>query len=817
MAALSLSDTLSDLSSDMSDNSCENAVPVSLEERFQNMTGNTKVWRAPLAGLASVAMIATMGVAASTANAAPAADPSGAVTLNANGGTFVNGGNGDGTLTYWEGNESASYATRNNGRLEELYASQNKVNAPAGKTFTGWYRQDGTSPVSPSDAIAPGTVLYAHYTKTDNGETGNKVTFKNASVNLPSNGQYDAASSFFQDAGNDAVVYVKAGDTLANWEASLIKDNGSSANFFGGWKLNGTFVSDFTTVKGGSTLRPDNSGANTYKLTTGTPKSMIKWSFQLADGQKKYVVSTSGETEVKISKDAKPETVKAYYVDSANGAQVVNNWSQSGSTFTANGTDKAYAVSVNAKFYGQTENDYFETTYPWWQLPFWQWLFGPSTRLDSDEAWYAFFDTVDESQDFLNAVDLSDYEKVDGYNFRGFYYNPTPGADAVNLEGVNAGSVFDGNRVASIWAVFDDDNSNTIAVKFDENYDDAAVTTKNLALKTSDGEDNYLGYDLPTPTRDGYTFEGWYPKADGTGRQLVRNDKVSVLQEYLEYNGGTRSITLYAKWESSSYATLNQLLRLTNEVTGRHGKTLYNKDSFAKFEKARDAVKSKYNLDATVKYTPDNLPQAQADAAAQALLSAKAQLVLTPDARGQFRDVTEATPHYEAIYKLGLAGVINGYADGTFSPATGMTRADFAAYLYRVAGSPSYTVNASDDVFSDVDSSTPHYKEILWASKAGILKGYADGTFGWAALVNRQDAAAFLYRLAGSPDFDEKNAKSNFSDVDSSTPHYKEILWAAANGVVYGYADGTFNGGATILRQDAAALLNRAVVADYLK
>ncbi|MBT1171734.1 hypothetical protein [Bifidobacterium sp. SO4] len=34
------------------------------------MTGNNKVWRAPLAGLASFAMIATMGVAAATANAA---------------------------------------------------------------------------------------------------------------------------------------------------------------------------------------------------------------------------------------------------------------------------------------------------------------------------------------------------------------------------------------------------------------------------------------------------------------------------------------------------------------------------------------------------------------------------------------------------------------------------------------------------------------------------------------------------------------------------------------------------------------------------
>ena len=41
------------------------------------MTGNTKVWRAPLAGLASVAMIATMGVAASTANAATASLSSG--------------------------------------------------------------------------------------------------------------------------------------------------------------------------------------------------------------------------------------------------------------------------------------------------------------------------------------------------------------------------------------------------------------------------------------------------------------------------------------------------------------------------------------------------------------------------------------------------------------------------------------------------------------------------------------------------------------------------------------------------------------------
>ena len=54
------------------------------------MAGNTKVWRAPLAGLASVAMIATMGVAAATANAASANDV--VYTVNGNNLSFSSDG-----------------------------------------------------------------------------------------------------------------------------------------------------------------------------------------------------------------------------------------------------------------------------------------------------------------------------------------------------------------------------------------------------------------------------------------------------------------------------------------------------------------------------------------------------------------------------------------------------------------------------------------------------------------------------------------------------------------------------------------------------
>ena len=80
--------------------------------------------------------------------------------------------------------------------------------------------------------------------------------------------------------------------------------------------------------------------------------------------------------------------------------------------------------------------------------------------------------------------------------------------------------------------------------------------------------------------------------------------------------------------------------------------------------------------------------------------------------------------------------------------------------------------------------------------------------------VRRQDMAAFLYRLAGSPEF-EPTAEdmAYFSDVDESTPHYREVLWLASTGVSEGWLmpDGSreFRGMSEVVRQDMAAFLRR--------
>ena len=86
--------------------------------------------------------------------------------------------------------------------------------------------------------------------------------------------------------------------------------------------------------------------------------------------------------------------------------------------------------------------------------------------------------------------------------------------------------------------------------------------------------------------------------------------------------------------------------------------------------------------------------------------------------------------------------------------------------------------------FLDVGEETPHIENINWLASSGVAKGFPDGTFRPYATVARCDMAAFLYRLAGEPSF-EPSAQDmqRFPDVDPSTPHAKEIWWLAASGI----------------------------------
>ncbi|QIK63078.1 hypothetical protein G7068_07605 [Leucobacter viscericola] len=109
-----------------------------------------------------------------------------------------------------------------------------------------------------------------------------------------------------------------------------------------------------------------------------------------------------------------------------------------------------------------------------------------------------------------------------------------------------------------------------------------------------------------------------------------------------------------------------------------------------------------------------------------------------------FSDVPKSQRFYTYIMWMSSEKITTGNADGTFKPKDAVSREAMAAFLYRYAGSPTFTPTAAP--FSDVPKTHKFYKQIAWLKSVGITTGNADGTFGPSNAVSREAMAAFLYR-----------------------------------------------------------------------
>jgi len=92
-----------------------------------------------------------------------------------------------------------------------------------------------------------------------------------------------------------------------------------------------------------------------------------------------------------------------------------------------------------------------------------------------------------------------------------------------------------------------------------------------------------------------------------------------------------------------------------------------------------------------------------------------------------------------------VAAVADGYPDGTFRPYQAVTRAQFAKMAVKGLGIPLVTPGVPS--FSDVRPSHPLYAYVESARAAGILGGYANGTFRPDAAVTRQQTNSMLGRF----------------------------------------------------------------------
>ena len=108
-------------------------------------------------------------------------------------------------------------------------------------------------------------------------------------------------------------------------------------------------------------------------------------------------------------------------------------------------------------------------------------------------------------------------------------------------------------------------------------------------------------------------------------------------------------------------------------------------------------------------------------------------------------------------------------------------------------------------LFQDVPAGAWYADAVASVAADGLMQGVAAGRFAPERTVTRGQITAILHRLAGAP----SAAGTPFSDVAAGSYCAQATAWASEQGIVQGYADGSFRPNLPISRQQLAALLFR--------
>jgi hypothetical protein len=163
-----------------------------------------------------------------------------------------------------------------------------------------------------------------------------------------------------------------------------------------------------------------------------------------------------------------------------------------------------------------------------------------------------------------------------------------------------------------------------------------------------------------------------------------------------------------------------------------------------------------------------------------------------------FSDVDPDDVHAPAILRLYELGILLGYPDGTYRPVEELTRGQMASVVARAFE----LAPVADGPFPDVDPDGVHAGAINALAAAGIVEGRPDGNFHLHDSVTRGQLSSMLARAGELPDGDPEA----FEDIIGSV-HAPAIGALADAGVVRGFADGTFRPGAAVTRAQAATMV----------
>lgn len=388
------------------------------------------------------------------------------------------------------------------------------------------------------------------------------------------------------------------------------------------------------------------------------------------------------------------------------------------------------------------------------------------------------------------------------------------GAVINNEAGTIAGGVFTGSVTNNLGAILGGDFSRAkslsgkLVITFDPNNgDNMQVDWKKegvlLIAPTSE------------PTKEGYTFEGWYYDNNGV------NTKWDFETDKAKY-----TMTLKAKWKANTYnvtvendgngtalaapasAKMGEEVSLTAMPnSGYH---------FKRWEVVPDKVKiedNKFTMPAAHVTVKAIFERNASSGGSGGGGGGTTYYTLTFEtngggsmqairaARGKTLDLSAYTPMRDG-YDFG-----GWYADKDLTQRITEIKLSGSKTVY--ADWKKREPDAVKNPFADVNAGDWFYRDVLFSYEKGLMSGMDAAAFAPYANTTRAQIAVIFYRMEGSPAVEGENSFADVVRGSGTAWFYDAVTWAQQNGIMGGYDNSSFAPNDPITREQLAAIFYR--------
>ena len=148
-----------------------------------------------------------------------------------------------------------------------------------------------------------------------------------------------------------------------------------------------------------------------------------------------------------------------------------------------------------------------------------------------------------------------------------------------------------------------------------------------------------------------------------------------------------------------------------------------------------------------------------------------------------------------------------GLQSSSDEQASASSQADSSTGAIHLQSSVSDTSSVSATSFTDVTSDTPYATAIAYVQAQGIVNGYADGTFRPDVTINRAEFTKIVTLATLGQQANTCTAPSAFSDVPADAWFAVYVCSAAQAHLITGYPDGSFRPDQPITFVEAAKII----------